>query len=241
MSMTFLDVVNRMLRTNGLIRGDTDAIASFSDTAHNSTAQIAQIAVQTELSDLTSRGLLPYQHREQQALTLVTSQRTYAFPSDFVQMWGNPPFFYDPNQNNEIFEYPGGEDSLRRSIYTYRTDPGYPLWFYFILDTVQTVAFYPVPDAQRNGTVFRYDYSASANVLLETDTLPLYTADQQYAFSVCAGRRFKYLFEGKPEADVEKDANYRSSRSTLFALLGKKQPARRYGFAYVSGSNWDRF
>lgn len=239
--MSFLDCVNRILRVNGLIRGDTDPLVSFSDTTHNATSQIAQIAVQTELSELTGRGLLPYQHKEQQALTLVTSTRTYAFPADFVQMWGDPPFFYDPKQNNEIFEYPGGEDALRRSIYTYRTDPGYPLWFYFILDTAQTVAFYPVPDADRNGTVFRYDYSASANVLSETDVIPLYTTDQQYAFTNAAGRRFKFLFEGKPETDLEKDANYRSARSTLFSLLGKKQPSRRYGHAYVSGSGWDRF
>lgn len=241
MSMSFLACVNRILRANGLIRGDTDALVSFSDTTHNATSQIAQIAVQTEISELTGRSLLPYQHKEQQTLTLVTNQRTYAFPADFVQMWGDPPLFYDPSQNNQIFAYPGGEDALRRSIYTYRTDPGYPLWFYFILDTAQTVAFYPVPDAERNGRVFKYDYSSSANVLSETDVIPLYSADQQYAFANAAGRRFKFLFEGKPDADMEKDPPYRSARATLFRLLGKKQPANRYGHAYVSGQNWDRF
>lgn len=232
--MIFLDAVNRILRLNGLIRGDTDILSSFSDTNHNSSSAIAQIAVQDEIGELTGRGLLPYQHKEQQVVTLLTGVRVYSYPADFVQMWGEPAFFYDSAQNNQIYEYPGGEDNLRTSIFTYRTDAGYPIWFYFILSTTRQFAFYPVPDAQRNGTTFTYDYSASVNVLASTDTIPLFTTDQQYAFCDMAARRFKFIYEGKIDIPVDTDSVYREARARLFALLRGKQPATRYGKVYVT-------
>ena len=239
--MQFIDCINRILRINGIIRGDTDALTNFSDTAHNSTSQIAQIAVQSEITELSSRGLLPYQHTTDATLTMATGVRTYALPANFVQIWGDPPFFYDSVAEFQVFEFQGGENNLRNSILTYRTDPGYPLWFYFELGTTQQVSFYPVPDAQRNGLVLKFDYSASVNVVNSTDTIPLPTVDQQYAFSGMAARRFKFLYEGKVDEPVEDDAVYREFRSSLFSLIKGKQPATRYGNIYISGAGMTRF
>lgn len=241
MSMTFLSCVNRLLRINGFIRGDTDTLSSFSDTSHNSSSQLAQIAINSEISELTSRGLLPYQHKEQQTLTLLTSTRAYTFPSDFIQMWGEPPFFYDSAQNNQIFEYPGGEDQLRKDIMTYRTDTGYPMFFYYLNGTTRQVAFYPVPNSDQNNKSLTYDYSCSVNVSIETDVIPLTTTDQQYAFSDMAARRFKFIYEGKLDQPMEQDAVYREARSRLFALLRNKQPSSRYGKNYISTSGFERF
>ena len=56
--MNFIACVNRILQEQGIIRGDTDTLVSFSDTTHASTSSIAQIAVQNEISDLMSRQLL---------------------------------------------------------------------------------------------------------------------------------------------------------------------------------------
>lgn len=241
MSMTFLDCVNRMLRINGFIRGDTDTLTTFSDTSHNSSSQMAQIAVQMEITELSGRGLLPYQHKTNGSLTMTTNTRTYALPSDFVQMWGDPPFFYDSVAEFQVFEFQGGENNLRNSILTYRTDPGYPLWFYFELGTTQQVSFYPVPDSARNGLVLAFDYSASVNVLNSTDVIPLPTIDQQYAFVGMAARRFKFLYEGKIDTPVEDDPVYREARSMLFSLIKGKQPATRYGNIYISGAGMTRF
>lgn len=236
MSMTFLSAVNRMLQINGLIRGDTDVLTAFTDTNHASTSAIAQIAVQTEITELSSKGLLPYQHTTSGSLSLATGTRTYSLGASFIQMYGNPPFFFDSTQNYQIFEYPGGEDQLRNSILTYRTMAGAPLWWYFERSTTAQVSFFPVPDASVNGRAIVYDYEASVNVSASTDVIPLYTTDQQYAFVDMAARRFKFLYEGKTDVDVEKDTVYQAARARLFALLKKKKPAGKYGKTYVANT-----
>jgi hypothetical protein len=238
-TMTFLEAVNRMLKINGFIRGDTDTLAAFTDTNHASTSSAAQIAVQNEITELSSKGLLPYQHKTTGSISLVNGTRTYDFESDFVQLWGDEPFFYDATSNMQIRQYPGGEEELRSNIYTYRTQSGYPMWFYFELGTGQQVSFYPVPGSAENGRALAYDYSASVNVSASSDTIPFATVDQQYAFVEMAARRFKFLFEGKTNIPMDTDPVYREARSRLFSLLKWKQQPRRYGRAYLGGgSEW---
>lgn len=241
MSMQFIDCVNRILRINGMIRGDTDPLTTFSDTSHNSSSQIAQIAVQQEITELASRGKFPYQHKITGSLTMVSGTRTYALPADFIQLWGKVAFFYDSNAQFTILMFPGGEDQLRTDILTYRTDQGYPLWFYFELGTTQQVSFYPVPDANNNGLALTFDYSAAVNVLNSTDLIPLATTDQQYAFTDMAARRFKFLYEGKVDIPIGQDEVYKEARSRLFSLLGWKQPSTRYGKIYVGGQELIRY
>jgi hypothetical protein len=231
-TMTFLGAVNRMLTINGFIRGDTDTLSAFTDTNHASTSSIAQIAVQNEITELSSKGLLPYQHKTTGSISLVNGTRTYDLASDFVQLWGQDPFFYDATSNYQIRAYPGGEDELRASIYTYRTQSGYPISFYFELGTGQQVSFFPVPGSGENGRALTYDYSASVNVSASSDTIPFATADQQYAFVEMASRRFKYLFEGKTSVAMDTDPVYREARARLFALLKWKQQPRSYGRSY---------
>ena len=239
--MNFLAGVNRILRDNGIIRGDTDPLLTFSDTNHNSTSQLAQMAIQTEITELTSRGLLPYQHKINGSITILTGQRTYALASDFIQLWGKVPFFYDAVSQYTILEYPGKEDQLRLDIQTYRTDPGYPLWYYFELGTTQQVSFYPVPAVAYNNLALIYDYSASSNVVVEGDTLPLQTVDQNYAFVDMASRRFKFKYEGKVDVPVDSDPVYRECRARLFSLMGWKQPPKMYGKTYVASQDLYRY
>ena len=184
--MTFLAAVNRMLRIQGFIRGDTDPLTSFSDTSHNSTSQLAQIAVQQELTELQSRQLIPAMHKITGVITLATNVRSYALPADFIQFWGDPPFFYDSSANYQVGPYPGGENRLRQEIMDYRTAPGYPLWFYNELSVARQISFYPVPDAPRDGLVLTYDYGASVQVTYSTDTLPFQNDQQSQAFVDCA-------------------------------------------------------
>lgn len=234
--MQFIDCVNRILRLNGIIRGDTDILTAFTDTNHASTSSIAQIAVQTEITELSSKGELPYLHKTTGSLTLATGTRSYSLATDFIQIWATNPFFFDATLNVQIFEYPGGEEQLRNDILTYRTDPGNPLYFYFELGTTQQASFYPVPNSSVNGKALTYDYSGSGNVSASTDALPLTTIDQQYAFTEMAARRFKFLFEGKVDVPMDTDPVYREARSRLFALLKWKQPPRKYGRRYIGSS-----
>ena len=233
MSTTFLSAVNRILRENGIIRGDTDPLTSFSDTAHNSTSQIAQIAVQNELSELMSRSILPYSHKTNGSVTWATGTRSYALPSDFIQFWGDPPVLYDSVQNNHLFQYPGGEDQLKSEIYTYRTQTGYPQYWYFELGTTQQISFYLVPDASVNGRSITFDYTSDNQVSAASDPLPFTTTNQDYAFIDMAARRFKFLFEGKVDQPMEGDPVYKEARARLFSLIKGKMPSRRYGAVYA--------
>ncbi len=233
--MNFLSCVNRILQLNGLIRGDTDLLTAFTDTNHASTSAIAQIAVQTEITELSSKGELPYLHKTTGSITLATGTRTYALATDFIRLYGKDPFFYDATQNTQIFEYVGGEQQLRQDILTYRTDRGAPLYFYFELATTQEASFYPVADSSVNGRALAYDYEGAGNVLASTDIIPLATTDQAYAFTEMASRRFKFLFEGKVDIPMDSDPVYREARARLFALLKWKQAPRKYGRNYVSG------
>lgn len=235
--MDFLSAVNRILRINGILRGDTDALTSFSNTNHNSTSQLAQIAVQDEIAEQTSRGLLPYNHNTTGTLTMVTNQRSYSLPTNFIQMYGEPPFFYDTTNNYAIFEYAGGENQLRNDVIDYRTQYGSPVNFYFELGTTQKVSFFQVPNSSIAGRVYSYDYSASANVLAEGDTIPVTTTDQAYTFCAMAERRFKFLFEGKVDMPIDQDPVYREARARLYALIKGKQPSTQYGAVYTSGMN----
>ena len=231
--MTFLSAVNRMLQLNGVIRGDTDVLTAFTDTNHASTSAIAQIAVQNEITELSSRGTLPYQHKTTGTITLANGTRSYTFASDFISLWGDAPFFLDTTQNYQIYQYQGGEEQLRNDILTYRTDGGAPNWFYLELGAVSKVSFYPVPDASVNNRALVYDYNGSVNVSASSDVIPFQTTEQQYAFCEMAGRRFKFLYEGKVDISMDSDPVYREARSRLFALLKWKQPGRKYGRVYV--------
>ena len=106
LDFTFLDAVNRILRTNGIIRGDDDEVTTFNDVQHNATLNLAKIAVQDELVEFVSDRLVPL---EQTTGTMDVSSgvRTYTLASDFVQFYGHP-LFYDATNNRQLYEYPGG-------------------------------------------------------------------------------------------------------------------------------------
>src|SRR5690348_6492 len=100
--MTLLEAVTRILRSNAILRGDTDAPSSFSDTNHNASMQLAIVAVQDEVASLMSDRLIPYE-KTSDTITLSTSTRTYSLASDFVNFYGFP-HFYDSTDERIIPE-----------------------------------------------------------------------------------------------------------------------------------------
>jgi len=117
---TFIDGVNRVLRINTIIQGDDDDITTFSDTQHASDISLCQIAIQSELTSLIADRLISYE-KDSATITLLTGTRTYALDSGFIRFYGKNPSFYDSTENVRIYEYQGGEDSLRDTDYQYQT------------------------------------------------------------------------------------------------------------------------
>ena len=60
---TFVDAVNRVMRIEGILRGDDDAITDFTSSQHAASIEFAKIAIQAELAWLTSLETLdiPYE------------------------------------------------------------------------------------------------------------------------------------------------------------------------------------
>lgn len=227
--MTFIEVVNRIFRANGLIRGDDDAITSFSDTAHQAAIQLAQIAVQDELNDLIADSLIPYEVTSGM-ITTTASTRTYALATDFIRFYGRP-MLYQVSANRPLFEYPGGREALAVTLWDYQTAQGEPNYWYFEPTTSKKLGFWQVPNAARTYT---YDYERNVSVSVISDTMPFTSDPEAQAFSQMAGRRFKALREEMPEVItyLARDPTYNSGKATLMNLMKGRNPSRRYGVIY---------
>jgi hypothetical protein len=231
LDFTFLNAVNRILRANSILKGDDDALTSFSQTQHAATLEIAKVAIQDELVELTVDRLVPL---ERTSGTIITSSgvRTYSLSTDFIQFWGAAPFLYNSSSNRQIYQFPGGEEALAISVFDYTSQTGDPAWWYFVGATSKQIGLYQVP----NG-VYNYTYQYERSVMVETanDDIPFHDYEQVYAFTACAGRRFKFMFENVRNVDgiLAQDPAYLSAKARLVRLLTGQNPKGNYGFQYV--------
>lgn len=227
----FLAGVNRVLRINNIIRGDDDAITTFDDTQHSADIQKAQIAIQSELTEIVSESLIPYE-KDSETISLVTSTRTYALDAGFIRFYGKRPSFYDSTDNVRIYEYPGGEDALREIDYQYKTVTGTPTWWYWVDTTSKTVGFYNVPSSSYSARSLQYDFETSVMVSDSTDTLPFHNNEEYFSFIDMAARRMKFIITERDFGLLPKDATYANAKSRLYALLRHSNPSQRYGNTY---------
>lgn len=226
--MNFLGGVNRVLRANGVIRGDTDAVITFSDLQHGATLNLAIIAIQDELNELIADSVLPYEKDATGSITTVAGTRSYALPEDFVRFFGIPSL-YDSTTNGLIYEYPFGEAALRNLHPDYQTVESLPSHWYFDLTTTKKLGFWYVPSEARTYTFL---YEKSVAVTDSTDTLPFHTESEAQAFCRLASRRFKMLYEEMDPALIANDPERNSAKATLFSLIVGKSPSRRWAPVY---------
>lgn len=227
--MTFLGAVNRVLRASGILRGDDDTITTFSDTQHNAALNLAIVAIQSELGELVSDRVIPYE-RASGTLNIVSGTRAYALESDFVRMYGDNPFFYDATNNTQIFEWPGGFDNLRHAILTYATDPGYPNWWYEEEATTKRVAFFQVPN---ENLTLAYDYEKDVSVSVAADTMPFHSDTEANAFVDMVVPHFKLLLTRQSTGGLREDQGYLLAKARLANLMKPRNPYKRYGARYV--------
>lgn len=226
--MNFLGAVTRIMRIEGILRGDTDAPTTFSDLQHGATINLAQIAIQDELNELTSDTLIPYEKKTTGSIITVAGTRSYALAADFIRFYGKA-MLYDSTTNFEMFEFPGGEDRLKVEVYTYKTQQSTPIYFYFEATTTKKISFYPVPQGV---VTYTYDYEGDVSVTNATDTLPFHTESEAQAFCRLAGRRFKFLFEGMDPALLMQDPEHMKAKATLADLIIGKNPPKHYAPVY---------
>lgn len=227
---TFVDGVNRLLRINGIIRGDDDNISDFTETQHSSDISLAQIAIQDELSEIVSERLISYE-KGSSTVALVSGTRAYALAADFVRFFGTPSF-YDSTDNSRIYEHKGGEESLMHQDYQYKTTTGAPMSFYWENTTTKQVAFYNIPNASYDGRSLSYDYEKSVMVSAYSDTLPFHNNEEYYSFVSCAARRFFFMASQQDLGLLTQDATYNNAKARLYAFLNPRNPSGFYGHSY---------
>jgi hypothetical protein len=220
--VTLLEAVTRILRSNAILRGDTDAPTSFSDTNHNASMQLAIVAIQDEIASITAGRLIPYE-KTSSTITLATDTRTYALQSDFVNFYGYP-HFYDSTSNRLIPEWPGGQEGLQLVDFTYQTRSGTPNWWYWEPTTSKKVGFYNVPDSSFNGRSLTYHYEKELVLDEASDTMPFHNSTEANTFCQMAGRRFKFMFEDVDnkmdiQAILDNDVSYKTAMGTLIRLI----------------------
>lgn len=233
--MTLLEAVVRILRDNAVLRGDTDAPSSFSDTNHNSSMQLAIVAVQDELASLLADKLIPYE-KTSSTITLVSGTRTYALASDFVNFYGLP-HFYDSTDERIIPMWPGGQENLQLTHWKYQTDEGTPNWWYWEPTTSKKVGFFQVPNSSYDGRSLTYHYEKEILLDEASDTMPFHNTTEANVFCQMASRRFKFKFEDVDnKADIQNildnDVSYRTARGTLIRLVRGTNPPGYWAPAY---------
>lgn len=226
--MNFLAAVNRIMRIEGIIRGDTDPVTTFGDLQHGATINLAQIAIQDELNELTSDTLLPYEKKTTGSVVTVQGTRSYALATDFIRFFGRA-MLYCQADNFEMLEYPGGEDRIKTQFYDYKTAQSTPTYFYFEATTTKQISFWPVPQGAKT---YAYDYEADVSVTNATDTLPFHNEQEAQGFCRLAGRRFKMLYEGMDPALIAQDPEHIKAKAVLADLIIGKNPPRYYAPVY---------
>lgn len=228
--MDFITGVNRLLRIEHVIFGGDDDITTFSDTQHSSDISLAQIAIQDELTELTSDGTIPYEHTTD-TISLVTSQRSYALNTDFIRFYGVASF-YDSTDNRRIYMYNGGEQRLMNQDYQYKVTTGTPIDFYWDDTTTKKVAFYNIPNSTYNNRSLSYDYEKSVLVTNSSDTLPFHNTEEGNSFVSMASRRFHFMRTEKELGQLMTDTTYTNAKSRLLNLIRPTNPSKRYGNRY---------
>ena len=234
---TFVDAVNRVLRLEGIIRGDDDTISDFTSTQHAASIEFAKIAIQDELAWITEGDNIPYEQTTG-TVTTTASTRLYSLPSDFLRMTAENRLWKQDSSgdNDSTFISLVDEAWLRRNHGAYETVNGTPSWFYFTKGTTNQIGLYPVPDT--TGDVYEFWYDKSTNVTTSTDTMPFITTEQFNAFCNSAARVFKFIRLGPQERDalfpngIERDPVLDAKRATLIRQMNRMKPINKYGRRY---------
>ena len=242
--MTYLEAVNAILVDDGVIRGDDDAISSFSDTQHVANIRWAKKAVVQELNALRSthqwEGMLL-----NATITTVADTRTYSL-SNFLRFDEEKPWLLKvtaagDSDSTRVLEWPGGEPTLRREIRTYRETSGTPNWWYWDelnSTTDRRIGLYPVPDAVY---YYRYWYLGEFKswTAAEGDSLPFTNDWEAEMFVQACLERFKYLRLPLMERNryyprgLLRHPALMEAESNLMAMLNPRRQRTGYGRRYV--------
>ncbi len=229
--MTYLEAVNRIFRSTGILRGDDDEITLFTDTQHAAAIALAKIAVEDQLGSLIGDEILQIETTDA-TIDLVNGTRTYALASDFHKMRQMRFLYVDSSSESEntwveACNRNADEMELAFQIQDYREQTGDPTSWYWASAANALVGFYPVPTSAQK---LRYYYEKEQLVTDETDVLPFHTETQAQQFARLAQRQFELTFESKSDlVSIEQDPGMLTQRGVLMQMLSRNARTASYG------------
>jgi len=238
--MKYVEGVNRILRKQGIIQGDDDAITSFSSTQHVGAIELAKIAIQDEVDELATNNLLTFAlTTSDSSFVTIVGTSVYALATNFLRFTEDKPCLYelDISTGNEtgviIPEQQGGVEQLRKQIPQHRnTDvTGSAIsWYHYPKSGHNFIRIYPRADAVRQ---YRYWYVTTNTTPTDEDHLLPFTMERQARMFInVAARRFDIMFKSGPKevSDViQSDPVLLGQRASLIDALRYKTANKRRG------------
>lgn len=223
MAKTFLTATNDVLKRAGIIAGSSGELSSFTDTSRQRHIdKVIQIWNEV-VHELYSLGVFQGEVATG-TITLATSTREYALPSDFEQMSGDT---YRTRKlvntdNYTMHEYPGGYVAM----FADQPDPsdftGRPQ-FWAINEANDTIRVDSTPTSDENGDVYSFLYDKTITLSTTTDTFP-FTDTVVVALTPVVAEIF-----------MIKEENPTISRPSFLRALriaSQKNADKEWGFAY---------
>jgi hypothetical protein len=167
-SHTLLDGVNETLTRVNVIAGNAGLLTSLTNSSIQHNIDVTRQVINEGMDELfsVSHRSLPQEQKES-TIVLVTGQREYTFPSDFITLlWP----FIDRVNTQYIWEYEMGYNELLlldpQQVYT-----GLPIWG-TISPITGNLRLDRAPDAAANGKTYFYEYEKNLALSGATDIFP---------------------------------------------------------------------
>jgi hypothetical protein len=170
---SLLQAVNRVLKRTGDIAGDAGDLTSFTDSARQTTVDVVLQVWGEVIHELYSLGALVGEV-EEDLITLVADQNDYDLPNDFEAIAGKTyrsRCLVNADNNNRLYEYPGGFDQL----FSDQPDPtnftGQPRHFVFN-PIVNEFRIDTMPTSEEAGDEYKYLFEKRISLTKTADKFP---------------------------------------------------------------------
>lgn len=169
MAKTLLDGVNDVMKRTGWIEGDSDELASLTESARQHIIDVTVMVWNEAIDSLYDESTVPRPPElGENTITLVTDDRDYALQSDLVQL--RFPLI-DETNGFYIFNYPYGYMGLVQSQQVPSDFTGLAN-FATIRPTDGELYLDRIPTSAENGRVYKYRYDKDQELTASTSEMP---------------------------------------------------------------------
>ena len=236
MAKTFLQAVNDTLKRVGFIAGDSGDLASFTDSARQGAIDIVIQNWNEVVDEIYSLGSL----RGEQAtgtITLVTDDREYAAPSDYLRMAGQN---YQTRvmvsvENLRLFAYPGGYERM----FLDQPDPSSYVGqsnYWAMNKANDQFRLDRIPTDSESGDVYSFLYDKRITLAAVADTFPFDDIVVRALVPVVA-EIWRLDKNGQPREQLSANAGF----NRAVGLLASPQARTRYGMQRSRSGRGERF